>query len=57
MILGCHLALGNLVQAKALLDRMSQALDKRKIGGRELPSEVFIRKKSESSRVKHVGKS
>jgi hypothetical protein len=43
---GCHLSLGNVAKAKALLDEVPLLLDKRKIGGRDLPTEVFIRKKS-----------
>jgi hypothetical protein len=47
-VLGCYLSLGNLAQAKALLDQMPQLLDRRKLGGRDLPTEVYIRKKRES---------
>jgi hypothetical protein len=50
---GCYLALVKekpecKVKARALLDLVPQLLDRKKIGGKDLPTEVFIQKKSES---------
>ncbi|KAF8498327.1 outer membrane protein Iml2/Tetratricopeptide repeat protein 39 [Gautieria morchelliformis] len=44
---GCYLSLGNVEKARTILDNVPQLLDRigRKIGGRDLPTEVFIRKK------------
>ncbi|KAH9843146.1 outer membrane protein Iml2/Tetratricopeptide repeat protein 39 [Rhodofomes roseus] len=42
---GCHVSLGNLDKAKELLEQIPALLDKKKIGGKDLPTEVFIKKK------------
>ncbi|KAF8522203.1 outer membrane protein Iml2/Tetratricopeptide repeat protein 39 [Hysterangium stoloniferum] len=42
---GCHSAVGNNTLAQSLLDSIPELLEKRKLAGRDLPSEVFIRKK------------
>jgi len=42
---GCHSAVGNNSLAQSLLDSIPELLEKRKLAGRDLPSEVFIRKK------------
>ena len=42
---GCYVSLGNLDKAKHLFDAVPSLLDKRKIGGKDLPTEVLIRKK------------
>lgn len=49
---GCYLALveekpESKAKARELLDLVPQLLDRKKIGGRDLPTEVFIQKKSE----------
>jgi hypothetical protein len=48
---GCYLALAKVepeykAKARALLDSIPSLLDRKKIGGRDLPTEVFIQKKS-----------
>ncbi|CAE6511823.1 unnamed protein product [Rhizoctonia solani] len=48
---GCYLALAKdqpefKVKARALLDLLPNLLDRKKIGGKDLPTEVFIQKKS-----------
>ncbi|KAF8891625.1 hypothetical protein CPB84DRAFT_1784122 [Gymnopilus junonius] len=42
---GCHLALGDLDKAQSLLDKVPDLIEKRKVGGKDLPTEVFIKKK------------
>ncbi|KZT71236.1 hypothetical protein DAEQUDRAFT_763848 [Daedalea quercina L-15889] len=42
---GCHVSLGNLGKAKELFEQIPALLDKKKIGGKDLPTEVFIKKK------------
>lgn len=44
-MLGCYVSLGDRVKAKELFDTVPSLLDKRKIGGKDLPTEVWIRKK------------
>jgi thioredoxin-like negative regulator of GroEL len=44
LIAGCHLAGGDIRRAKTLLDKIPAALEKKK-AGRELPIEVYIKKK------------
>jgi hypothetical protein len=43
---GCHISLRNTKKARELLDAIPGLLDKRKVGGKELPFEVVIKKKS-----------
>lgn len=47
-VIGCYISLGLLEKAKELFDVIPGLIDKRKIGGKDLPTEVFIKKKSES---------
>ena len=37
--------MGNYEKAQELLDRIPDLIDKKKIGGKDLPTEVFIKKK------------
>ncbi|KAF6750566.1 mitochondrial outer membrane protein IML2 [Ephemerocybe angulata] len=41
---GCHFAIGNMDKAQELLDTIPGLIDK-KMGGKDLPTEVFIKKK------------
>lgn len=40
--------MGDSKKAKELLDAVPALLDKRKLGGRDLPTEVYIKKKCKS---------
>ncbi|KAI0040329.1 hypothetical protein FA95DRAFT_1683845 [Auriscalpium vulgare] len=42
---GCHCALGSFVEAQRLFDAIPSLIDKRKIGNKDLPTEVFVKKK------------
>jgi tetratricopeptide (TPR) repeat protein len=42
---GCHWSLGSLKEAQRLLDATPAQIEKRKIGNKDLPTEVFIKKK------------
>jgi tetratricopeptide (TPR) repeat protein len=42
---GCHWSLGNYEKAQELLEVTPAQIDKRKIGNKDLPTEVFIKKK------------
>ena len=42
---GCYISIGDLERAQQTLDKLPDMLDKKKIGGKDLPTEVFIRKK------------
>jgi len=42
---GCHWSLGNQDEAQRLFDLIPGLIDK-KIGGKDLPTEVFLKKKS-----------
>ena len=42
---GCHISVNNFTQAQKLLDAIPGLIDKKKIGGKDLPTEVFIKKK------------
>ncbi|EJD00336.1 uncharacterized protein FOMMEDRAFT_159009 [Fomitiporia mediterranea MF3/22] len=44
-LVGCYVSLGDRVKAKELFDKIPSFLDKRKIGGKEIPMETVIRKK------------
>lgn len=48
---GCHISLKSYDKAQKLLDAIPDLLDKKKIGGKDLPTEVFIKKKRESSKL------
>lgn len=45
---GCYVSIGDKEKAKLYFEKISTFLDKRKYGGKELPTEVLIRKKSKS---------
>jgi len=42
---GCQWSLGNLIEAQRLLEATPAQIEKRKIGNKDLPTEVFIKKK------------
>ena len=42
------MALKDYVKAQELFDKVPELLEKKKIGGKDLPTEVFIKKKRES---------
>ncbi|TFK46699.1 hypothetical protein OE88DRAFT_1714935 [Heliocybe sulcata] len=42
---GCYISIGNRTKAQELLDGVPDAMEKRKLHGRDLPTEVFIKKK------------
>lgn len=43
---GCYASLGNYAKAQELLDVVPPMLEPKKAGGKKLPTEVFIEKKS-----------
>lgn len=45
---GCYIAIGDIDKAQDLLDHLPNVADKKKVGGKELPTEVVIRKKGGS---------
>ena len=47
---GCHLSLKNYEKAQKLFDAVPELLEKKKIGGKDLPTEVWIKKKRKSAR-------
>lgn len=42
---GCYWSLGNFEEAQRLLEATPAQIDKRKIGNKDLPTEVFIKKR------------
>ncbi|KAG6809489.1 hypothetical protein H0H92_016051 [Tricholoma furcatifolium] len=42
---GCYISIGNTTKAQALLDVIPELIDKKKMGGKDLPTEVLIKKK------------
>lgn len=42
---GCYYSLGNTEKAQNLLDAIPDLINKKKINGKDLPTEVFIKKK------------
>ena len=42
---GCYISLKNYEKAQELMDRIPDLIEKKKIGGKDLPTEVFIKKK------------
>ena len=42
---GCHFSLGNHDKAQAMLEMIPDLIEKKKVRGKELPTEVFIKKK------------
>ncbi|KAI0056452.1 hypothetical protein BV25DRAFT_1903221 [Artomyces pyxidatus] len=51
---GCHWSLGNFDEAQRLMEAIPGLIDKRKIGGKDLPTEVFIKKKLAFFKSKQV---
>lgn len=51
---GCQWSLGNFEEAQRLLEATPAQIDKRKIGTKDLPTEVFIKKKLAFWKAKHV---
>jgi len=49
---GCHICLEDYATAQKLLDKIPSLIDKKKIGGKDLPTEVFIKKKLQFYREK-----
>lgn len=45
MYIGCYVSLGNYEKAQELLDEVPTLLEKKKVGGKDLPTEVLIKKK------------
>lgn len=44
---GCYASLKNYEKAQKLFDNVPELLEKKKIGGKDLPTEVWIKKKRE----------
>ena len=44
---GCYFSLGNKEKAQQLLDAIMGLIDMKKMGGKDLPTEVLIKKKCE----------
>jgi hypothetical protein len=42
---GCYYSLGDMEKAQNLLDAIPDLINKKKISGKDLPTEVFIKKK------------
>ncbi|TFY71558.1 hypothetical protein EVG20_g1442 [Dentipellis fragilis] len=42
---GCHWQLKNYEEAQRMMDKIPSLIDKKKIGGKDLPTEVFIKKR------------
>ncbi|KAH6902081.1 mitochondrial outer membrane protein IML2 [Coprinopsis sp. MPI-PUGE-AT-0042] len=42
---GCYFSLGDITKCQELLDAIPGLIDKKKVGGKDLPTEVFIKKK------------
>ncbi|KIK02787.1 hypothetical protein K443DRAFT_121801 [Laccaria amethystina LaAM-08-1] len=42
---GCHVFLGNIEKAQVMFDKILDLIDKKKISGKNLPTEVYIKKK------------
>ncbi|KAF8967258.1 hypothetical protein BDZ97DRAFT_1804125 [Flammula alnicola] len=51
---GCYYSLGNFEKAQSLLDAIPDLIDKKKISGKDLPTEVFIKKKLAFYKEKHL---
>jgi tetratricopeptide (TPR) repeat protein len=45
LVAGCLLAAGDIQKAQVLFDKIPAILEKKKTAGRELPTEVYIKKK------------
>ena len=46
---GCYFSLGNNDKAQAMLEMVPDLIEKKKVKGKDLPTEVFIKKKSRCS--------
>ncbi|KJA17945.1 hypothetical protein HYPSUDRAFT_218539 [Hypholoma sublateritium FD-334 SS-4] len=51
---GCYFSLGDMEKAQSLLDAIPNLIDKKKISGKDLPTEVFIKKKLIFYKEKHL---
>ncbi|KAF9524468.1 outer membrane protein Iml2/Tetratricopeptide repeat protein 39 [Crepidotus variabilis] len=51
---GCRLAVGDVEKAQTLMDAIPTLIEKRKISGKDLPTEVFIKKKLTFLQEKHA---
>ncbi|KAH7923486.1 hypothetical protein BV22DRAFT_1196685 [Leucogyrophana mollusca] len=51
---GCYFSMGNHDKAQEMLDAIPSLLDKRKLSGKDLPTEVFIKKKLAFYKKKQV---
>ncbi|KAF8470491.1 hypothetical protein DFH94DRAFT_771559 [Russula ochroleuca] len=51
---GCHWSLRNLKEAQRLLEATPAQIDKRKVGNKDLPTEVFIKKRLAFWKAKHL---
>ena len=47
---GCQMSLKNYEKAQKLFDAVPELLEKKKIGGKDLPTEVWIKKKRKCAR-------
>lgn len=43
--IGCYVSVKNPIKSQELLDKIPELINKRKVGGKDLPTEVFIKKK------------
>jgi hypothetical protein len=48
-LLGCYMSINDYTTAQLLFDSVPSLLEKRKINGKDLPTEVLIKKKCQSS--------
>jgi hypothetical protein len=46
---GCYFSLKSYTKTQELLDTIPSLLEKKKLNGKDLPTEVFIKKKRDSS--------
>ncbi|PPR07452.1 hypothetical protein CVT26_013483 [Gymnopilus dilepis] len=53
---GCYLAIGDLEKAQSLLDKVPSLIEKRKVSGKDIPTEVYIKKKLAFYKEKQVKK-
>ncbi|KAJ3483102.1 hypothetical protein NLJ89_g12092 [Agrocybe chaxingu] len=51
---GCYIALGQQDKAQGMLDAIPDLIDKKKLSGKDLPTEVFIKKKLAFYKEKHT---
>lgn len=48
---GCYFSMGNIEKTQELLDAIPGLIDKKKVGGKDLPTEVYIKKKRACPRL------